>query len=322
MKQVTVISGKGGTGKTTLTAAFASLAENAVIADCDVDAADMHLILKPRILEKEDYCGLEIAKIDPELCTECGKCREYCRYGAVTENLEIDPYTCEGCAVCTVVCPEKAVSMEKRISGQAFSSETRFGPMAHAQLGIGEEASGKLVSVVRNNAGKLAEQYHRHLIIIDGPPGTGCSAIAAITGTDLVLVVSEPTVSGIHDLKRVLELTLHFMIPAVVCINKYNINEENTRLIEKFCTEAEVPVLGRLPYNDIATKAMLQEKTLIEYANNSELADEYEFANKVREIWAEIKNRLVDEPEDTEEIYDPDERKKQKAIRTLEMKQF
>ncbi len=238
MKQLTVISGKGGTGKTTLTAAFASLAENAVIADCDVDAADMHLILKPKILEKEDYCGLEIARIDPELCIECGKCREFCRYGAVNENFEVDPYGCEGCAVCTIVCPKGAVSMEKRVSGQAFSSETRFGPMAHARLGIGEEASGKLVSVVRSNAKKLAEQYHKDLIVIDGPPGTGCSAIAAITGTDLVLVVSEPTVSGIHDLKRVLELTVHFMIPTVVCINKYDINEENTQLIENFCAEA------------------------------------------------------------------------------------
>ena len=307
MKQLAVISGKGGTGKTTITAAFASIAENAVIADCDVDAADMHLILKPRVLVKEDYYGLELARIDPELCIECGQCREFCRFGAVTENLEVDPHSCEGCAVCTIVCPERAVSMEKRISGQFFSSETRFGPMAHARLGIGEEASGKLVSAVRSNAKKLAEQYHKDLIIIDGPPGTGCSAIAAITGTDLVLVVSEPTVSGIHDLKRVFELAAHFQIPVVVCINKYDINEENTRLIEKLCTELGIPVLGRLPYDDIATKAMLKEQTVIEYAKNNEHASESEFADQVSQIWAKVEEKLGDIPD------------KQRGIKILKM---
>jgi MinD superfamily P-loop ATPase len=292
MKQLAVISGKGGTGKTTLTAAFASIAENATIADCDVDAADMHLILKSRVLVKEDYCGLELARIDPGLCIKCGKCREFCRYGAVTENLEVDPHSCEGCAVCTIVCPEGAVYMEKRISGQVFSSETRFGPMAHARLGIGEEASGKLVSAVRSNAKKLAEQFCNDLIIIDGPPGTGCSAIAAITGTDLVLVVSEPTVSGIHDLKRVFELTAYFQVPVVVCINKYDINEENTLLIEKFCSELGIPVLGRLPYDDIATKAMLKEQTVIEYAKNNEHASESEFSDQVSQIWAKVEENL------------------------------
>lgn len=305
MKQLTVISGKGGTGKTTLTAAFVSLAGNTVIADCDVDAADMHLILKPRILVKEDYCGLEVARIDPELCIECGKCRDFCRYRAITEKLEVDPYSCEGCAVCTIVCPEGAVSMEKRVSGQAFSSETRFGPMAHARLGIGEEASGKLVSAVRSNAKKLAEQYYKDLIIIDGPPGTGCSTIAAITGTDLIVVVSEPTVSGIHDMKRVLELAAHFRIPVVVCINKYDINEENTRLIEKFCAEVGIAVLGRLPYDDIATKAMLQEQTVVEYAKNSEHANESEFVNQVWKIWAKVEERFVDFPDETDDTEKP-----------------
>ena len=308
MKQLTVISGKGGTGKTTLTAAFTSLTKNVVIADCDVDAADMHLILKPRVLQKEDYYGLEVARIDLELCIECKKCREFCRYEAVNKNFGVDPYKCEGCAVCTIICPIGAVSMEKRVSGLAFFSKTRFGPMAHAQLGIGEEASGKLVSVVRNNAKKLAEQYHNDLIIIDGPPGTGCSAIAAITGTDLVLVVSEPTISGIHDLKRVIELTVHFMIPTVVCINKYDINEENTQLIEKFCIEMGIPVIGRLPYDDITTKAMLQEQTLIEYAKNSEHANESEFASQVWKIWAKVEEMFIDTQD------------KQKMIKSLETK--
>lgn len=308
MKQLTVISGKGGTGKTTFTAAFASLAKNAVIADCDVDAADMHLILKPKIMKKEDYSGLEVARIDPELCTGCGKCREFCKYGAVNENFEVDSYGCEGCAVCTIVCPSGVISMEKKVSGQVFSSETRFGPMAHARLGIGEETSGKLVSAVRSNAKKLAEQYHKDLIIIDGPPGTGCSAIAAITGTTLVLVVSEPTVSGIYDLKRVIELIAHFMIPTVVCINKYDINEKNTYLIESFCAELGIPVIGRLPYNDIITKAMLQEQTLIEYTKNSQCLNESEFADQVCQIWARVEKILMN-------VQD-----KQKGIKTLEMK--
>lgn len=307
MKQLTVISGKGGTGKTTFTAAFASLAKNAVIADCDVDAADMHLILKPEIMKKEDYYGLEVSRIDPEFCIECRKCREFCRYGAVNENFEVDPYGCEGCGVCTIVCPSGAVSMEKKVSGQVFSSKTRFGPMAHARLGIGEETSGKLVSAVRSNAKKLAEQYHKDLVVIDGPPGTGCSAISAITDTDLVLVVSEPTVSGIHDLKRVIELIAHFMIPTVVCINKYDINEKNTHLIESFCTELGIPVIGRLPYNDIVTKAMLQEQTLIEYIK-SQCLTENEFADQVCQIWTRVEKILMN-------VQD-----RQKGIKTLEMK--
>lgn len=178
--------------------------------------------------------------------------------------------------------------------------------MAHARLDIGEETSGKLVSVVRSNAKKLAEKYHKNLIIIDGPPGTGCSAIAAITGTDLVMVIVEPTVSGIHDMKRVLELVAHFTIPAFVCINKYDINEENTRLIEEFCTKTGIQVLGRLPYNDIATKAMLHKQTVIEYAKNNEYANEYanvsEFANQIRKIWVKVEETLVDLQGKQEEI--------------------
>ncbi|WP_440956823.1 4Fe-4S binding protein [Methanosarcina sp. Mfa9] len=310
MKQLAIISGKGGSGKTTLTAAFASLAKNAVIADCDVDAADMHLILKPEIQDEDDYLGLEVASIDPELCTGCGKCREVCRFGAISADITINQYSCEGCAVCTVACPENAVSMKPRISGQVFSSKTRFGPLAHAKLGIGEEASGKLVSAARERATKLAEQYTKDLIIIDGPPGIGCPVIAAITGTDLVLAVSEPTVSGIHDLKRVIELAKHFRIPAAVCINKCDINEENSLKIEEFCAEAGVPVLGRLPYDDITTRAMMREETVIEYAaregslsnenspclenspGHEESVKGRDFTSKVRKIWEGLEEQL------------------------------
>lgn len=294
MKQFTVISGKGGTGKTTLAAAFASLAEDAVIADCDVDAANMHLILKPEILKAEDYFGLKVARINPEMCIKCGLCREFCRYEGVNENYEIDPYNCEGCAVCTIVCSEKAVFMVEKISGQVFSSETRIGPMSHAKLYMGEEASGKLINAVRSNAKKLSEEYSKSLIIIDGPPGTGCSVIAAITGVDLVVIVSEPTVSGIHDLKRVLELAGHFRIPTVVCINKCDINEEKTRLIEEYCTSIGISILCRLPYDEITTEAMLQGKTIIEYAENNASVNQCNFVSQVRGIWTKIEEKLSD----------------------------
>lgn len=290
MKQLTVISGKGGTGKTTITGAFASLAKNVVIADCDVDAPDLHLILKPRILKEEAYCGQEVAKIKADLCTGCGECKDNCRYGAVTEAFSVDPFHCEGCAVCTAVCSRGAAIMGSRISGKVFTSRTRFGPMVHARLEIGEEASGKLVSAVRENAKKIAIETGRDLLL-DGPPGIGCPVLAAISGSDLVLLVSEPTVSGLYDLKRVLEAVKHFRIPAAVCINKCSINKEKTQEIESFCFKAGIPVVGRLPYDDIATKAMLREKSIIEYAEKSE------FAGQLLEIWTKVQQKLIEIPE-------------------------
>ncbi|HJH30037.1 MAG TPA: 4Fe-4S dicluster domain-containing protein [Methanosarcinaceae archaeon] len=285
MKQLTIISGKGGTGKTTIAAAFASLAKDAVIADCDVDAADMHLILQPEILETIDFTGLDVASIDESLCIKCGKCKDACRFDAIRDDITINIYECEGCGVCEYVCPEDAVSLIERKAGDAYISKTRFGPMAHARLGIGEEASGKLVSFVRNNARTLAQKHNKDLIIIDGPPGTGCSVIASITGVDMVMVVTEPSVSGIHDLERVLGVAGHFNIPAVVCINKYDINEENVLLIEKYCSENGVEVVGKLPYDDTPTKAMLQEMTVIEYSDG-------EFSKRVKEIWENVRGHL------------------------------
>ena len=285
MKQLTVISGKGGTGKTTITAAFASLAENAVIADCDVDAADMHLILKPEILDTFEFTGLKVAEIDQSLCIKCGICRDACRFGSISSEIVIDPYECEGCGVCEYVCPEGAIRMVERKAGEAYSSTTRFGPMAHARLGIGEEASGKLVTLVRYNAKKLAERYGKEIIIIDGPPGTGCSVIASITGVDMVLVVTEPTLSGIHDLERVVEVAGYFKIPAVVCINKYDINEENSQRIESYCKDKGIEVVGKLPYDDIPTKAMMEEKTVTEYSDG-------EFSSGVKSLWENVKDGL------------------------------
>ena len=229
MKQLTIISGKGGTGKTTLTAAFASLAKDAVFADCDVDAADLHLILNPEIKETIEFSGLKIAEKDNEKCTDCGECLKHCRFNAIDEDYNIINQRCEGCGVCEFVCPSEAIQLVDRRSGVAYRSMTRFGPMAHAVLNIAEEASGKLVSLVRNHARLMAHENHKELIIIDGPPGIGCPVISAITGVDVVLIVTEPTLSGIHDMYRILGVTKHFNIPAILCINKEDIIYANQK---------------------------------------------------------------------------------------------
>ncbi len=282
MKQLTIISGKGGTGKTTIAAAFASLAKNAVIADCDVDAADLHLILKPEIRETQVFIGLKVAVIDDSKCINCGICRDHCRFDAIDENFNVIMDGCEGCGVCEFVCPEDAIHLEDRKSGHSFISETRFGPMAHARLWTAEEASGKLVTVVRNNAIDLARELEKELVIIDGPPGIGCPVIAAISGVDLVLIVTEPSLSGISDMERILSVSDHFGIPATVCINKYDINIENTEKIEQYCREQDIPVVGRIPYDNITTRAMIAEKSVIEYTSG-------DFSNTVTGIWNKVK---------------------------------
>ena len=264
-----MISGKGGTGKTTITAAFASIAKNAVFADCDVDAADLHLILKPKIKKTLGFHGLKVASIDKELCTNCKRCYESCKFEAITKDIEIIKESCEGCNVCEYVCPVDAVKMIERESGFSHISDTRFGPMAHAMLKTAEEASGKLVTVVRENAKKLAEDKNKELIIIDGPPGIGCPVISAITGVNLVLIVTEPTLSAIHDLERILGVAYHFKIPSVVCINKYDINLNNTKKIENYCKNFNIDVVGKLPYDKIVTEAMINEKTVVEFSNGN-----------------------------------------------------
>jgi MinD superfamily P-loop ATPase len=281
MKQLTIISGKGGTGKTTITAAFASLASDAVFADCDVDAADLHLILSPEINETIEFSGMKIAKKDDEKCTKCGECLENCRFGAIDDDFNIINERCEGCGVCEFVCPAEAIELVERKSGFAYKSMTRFGPMAHAVLNTAEEASGKLVNLVRNHARLLAHENNKRLIIIDGPPGIGCPVISAITGVNLVLIVTEPTLSGMHDMDRILGVARHFNIPAVVCINKVNINPENANKIEEFCKKENISVVGKLPYDNVLTAAMIEGQTLIEYSNGT-------LATKVREMWNNI----------------------------------
>lgn len=286
MKQLTVLSGKGGTGKTTITASFAVLAKNAVVADCDVDAPDLHMLLHPRTVRTQEFRGSKLATIYKSKCIECGLCREKCRFDAITENFRIDPIACEGCGVCTIVCPVSAITLTERISGHAYISKTRYGIMAHAMLSPGEANSGKLVTLVRQNARALAEKENRDLIIIDGPPGIGCPVIASVTGVDAGLVVAEPTMSGIHDLERALQLLRHFNVPQYVCVNMYDINKDNTKRIVSFCEENAIETVGKIPFNPLVTEAMVNGKTIIEYASESDVAKEIE------NMWEKILSAL------------------------------
>jgi MinD superfamily P-loop ATPase len=243
MKELVVISGKGGTGKTSITASFAALAKSAVVADCDVDAADLHLLLNPRIEKTSDFSGGKKARIVADKCIGCGKCREVCNFDAVKfdgpgnnivkKTYRIDPVACEGCSVCTHFCPAGAIEFKEVINGQWFISQTRFGPMVHARLGIAEENSGKLVTLVRKEAKRIAEEQHKEFIIVDGSPGTGCPVIASITGADLAVIITEPSMTARHDFNRVAELARHFNIPTAVCVNKCSINEELSLAIEQ-----------------------------------------------------------------------------------------
>lgn len=285
MKQILVISGKGGTGKTTLVAGFASLVGNSVIADCDVDAPDLHIILQPEILEEIPFYALKIPVKDESKCIKCGKCRDVCRFNAIDENFNIIELRCEGCAACAFICPVNAIEMSDRKAGKIYISETRFGPFVHAQLKIGEEASGKLVTEVKRKAKELAEKEKRELILIDGSPGIGCPVIASLSGVDLALIVTEPTVSGIHDLQRILGVTKHFGIKTVVCVNKFDINENKTSEIEDFCNKNGIPLIGKIPYDSNVTKAMIELKTVIEFSSPKT-------SEQIKKIWSKIIKRV------------------------------
>ena len=285
MKQITIISGKGGTGKTTLVASFAALAENIVIADCDVDAPDLHLLLHPEIIKTEEFEGLKVAEMDKTKCIECGRCEEACRFKAISDTgsgYAVNPTRCEGCGVCVFVCDQDAIKLKERVSGYAFISKTKYGTMAHAQLNIAEEASGRLVTVVRNNAQRVAEEEGSELILIDGSPGIGCPVIASLTGVDLALVITEPTMSGLHDLERILDVTQHFGIASVVCINKYDINEANSRVITEFCRARGVTIVRNIPYDPIVTEAMVAAMPVVEFSDGA-------VSDAIKEIWASIK---------------------------------
>jgi len=289
VKEVVILSGKGGTGKTSLVACFAALAEKKVLADCDVDAADLHLILKPHVLHEEEFIGGSKAMIRKDDCTSCGECFLVCRFDAVRQSEDekgeftytIDNISCEGCGVCVDICPAGAIDFPEQVSGLWYISDTRHGPMVHAKLGIAEENSGKMVTVVRKAAQRIAEEKGLPLVLIDGPPGIGCPVMAAATGTDLIVAVSEPTLSGMHDLERVVKLAEHFQTPISVIVNKSDLNKENTDKIISLCRKNNVFVLGELPYDHDVTKAQIKGLSVVEYTDTP-------ISHSIRLIWKNI----------------------------------
>ncbi len=282
MKQIVVISGKGGTGKTVLTASFASLADNKVMVDCDVDAADLHLLLKPEIKERHEFRSGVTARIDKDICQECGECISVCRFDAIREDFTVDPVSCEGCAVCSHVCPAGAIVMEENVSGEWYVSETKYGALVHAKLGIAEENSGKLVAKVRQIAKEIAEREKRDYVIIDGPPGIGCPVIAALTGADLALIVTEPTLSGMHDMERVSQVSAHFGIPTKVVINKYDLNPRNSETIKQICAQQDVEVIAQLPFSRSVAESIVEGIPLVEFSRNG-------ISDDIAQLWERIK---------------------------------
>ena len=281
MKQIVVISGKGGTGKTVITGAFAALAKNHVMADCDVDAADLHLLLQPKIKFRQDFRSGLSAVIDKKICQQCGKCIAACRFNAISNDFTIDHVSCEGCAFCSHICPVGAIKMEENLAGEWFISQTRFGPMVHAKLGIAQENSGKLVSLVRKQAKELALKINCDWVIIDGAPGIGCPVIASLSGIDCAVVVTEPTLSGLHDALRVIEVTKHFNVSSRLVINKYDLNPDMSEKIEEHCAKNGISLIGKVRFDKIVVEAMVEGKTIMEY-KDTPVKDE------IRGIWEKL----------------------------------
>lgn len=329
VKELLVISGKGGTGKTSIVGAFAVLAENKVLADCDVDAADLHLLLGPTIRETREFYGSKKATIDQVRCVRCGRCAEACRFGAIMEREDaiikdaiikdaiiedtpievgdagierkrndtevtyrVDPISCEGCAVCYHICPEDVITMKDNLSGHWFISDTRYGPLIHARLGIAEDNSGKLVAEVRRQARSIAESQGLNYIITDGPPGIGCPVISSISGVDLALIVTEPTVAGRHDMERILHLARHFDIETMVCINKYDLDEGKTEEIEYYCHEKGVGVAERIPFDEEVVHALVRGLPLIDYGRSRPNNGKGKASKAMRELWEKVSSRL------------------------------
>ncbi|MDD5456270.1 MAG: P-loop NTPase [Candidatus Margulisbacteria bacterium] len=284
MKQITVISGKGGTGKTTLTACLSQIAKNIVVADCDVDAADLHLLLFPKIKEKYNFFSGKAYKIDTNECIKCNKCRELCRFNAINDNFTINRIPCDGCGACYYVCPVSAISETENCAGVYYISSTENSiPMIHASLHTAEDNSGKLVAQVRKEAKKKAEGTNANYILIDGPPGIGCPVNAAIVGVDLALIVTEPTLSGIHDLKRIIQIAKYFNVKSMVIVNKYDINLKNTEEIENICHEQGLKCIAKIPYDEIVVKSLVAGKVITEFA------PDHEINTIIKKIWEEIK---------------------------------
>jgi MinD superfamily P-loop ATPase len=273
MKEIVVISGKGGTGKTSLTASFAYLGgEKIAVADCDVDAADMHLLLRPDFEESEDFYSGEMATIDQDACTQCGECAGVCRFDAIRETAgryEVNPLNCEGCGYCARVCPAGAIINKSLKAGEWYSSNIKTGGrMVHARLGTGADNSGKLVAKVKKEIRKIAEEDNCSIILIDGPPGIGCPVISSLAGADFVVLVTEPTVSGLHDLKRAYRLVAEFKIRAGCIINKSDVNVRITKKIETYLAGEGIVHLASLPYDELFTESMTKGETIVEYSGN------------------------------------------------------
>ena len=295
MKELVVLSGKGGTGKTSIVASFAALSSNKVVADCDVDAADLHLILSPRMPRWKTFHGSKLAVIEPEKCLWCGRCAEVCRFDAIVQQSDssdpakmaysVDPLACEGCGACAIACPAGAIRLDDAMTGEWAISESRLGPLVHARLGIGQESSGKLVTMVRSQAAALARERGAELSLIDGSPGIGCPVIASLTGADLALLVTEPTVSGLHDLERVAGVAKKLGVPVTVSINKHDLNLDAAAQIEEWCANADIPVAGRIPYDDDITAAQINGLSVVEHSKGPA-------AEAIAELWSTVSATL------------------------------
>jgi MinD superfamily P-loop ATPase len=285
VKELVVLSGKGGTGKTSIVGSFAALAGSKVLADCDVDAADLHLLVSPEVREKHEFWGGRIAFISKDKCSQCGLCQQLCRFKAIS-NFKVSLAACEGCGFCFHACPDRAIEMKENLAGHWFVSDTRYGAMVHARLGVGGENSGKLVAQVRQKARSIAEERGAEYIISDGPPGIGCPVISSLSGADVALLVTEPTLSGMHDLERVLGVCRHFDVPAMVCINKYDINRDNTARLEDMCAGLGIPVKAKVPYDDAVIMAMAAGVPVVEYCDNC-------VSREIRRLWDLIEDFLT-----------------------------
>ncbi len=290
MKELTIISGKGGTGKTSVTASFATLAPNRVVVDADVDAANLYLTLAHKTIHSENFIGGSLAEIDPALCTQCGDCLERCQFGAISEDFVVDPIACEGCKVCVHFCPEDAISFERQVCGEKFLSETDNGPMVHARLGIAQENSGLLVSALRQQAREIAKKKGIPLIILDGPPGIGCPVIASITNSDALLIVTEPSMSGMHDMERVKSLADQMRVPTYLCINKSDLNQEKTDAMKAFALEHNIKFAGEIPFDREVTASMNANKSLVEFSQGPA-------AQAMKKVWQNV-SKYVNETMD------------------------
>ncbi len=273
--EIAVISGKGGTGKSSISAAFATLSEKVVLADCDVDAANLYILFNPTHEEEQIFVSGQKAVIDKSLCTNCGQCIDYCRFDAISEingEVIISETSCDGCRLCARVCPSEAISMVNEDKSRMYAGTFRNGKMVYGRLSPGEENSGKLVNMVRDKAKQLSKDHQLETIIIDGPPGIGCSAISTITGIDHVVIVTEPTISGLHDMKRALEITSNFKLKTWVIVNKFDLNTDLTHEIEAYCQQKDISVAGKLPFDRLVVDAMVNCKSIVEFAPDSEVA--------------------------------------------------